>query len=345
VWPVTCLTHFVTSKAGRSSCFEYPDSPFVGRNESGLILLEDDTRKPKSALADLTVRCDIAAPVESVLAAHVKNWMKRFDLVVASALTLLGAFVTREALATRAQVTARRTASFGIARVDTGVMPSDPVSAAPIDSVIPVRRVAAPSPLPTNTADVRHRIELGSHDTYINDVITSHDSALARWPDRAGNPLRVWVQATSRHEGFNAAAVPVVRRAFSEWSEVGIPVPFTFVMDSSLADVRVTWVDKFNESISGKTLWAHDESWWIIDANIQLAVHHHSGEVLDTTSIRAIAMHEVGHLLGLDHTTDTTSIMAPKVRVRDLSAADRATAQLLYRLPAGRLSESTTARR
>jgi hypothetical protein len=264
--------------------------------------------------------------------------MKRFDLVVASALTLLGAFVTREALATRAQVTARRTASFGIARVDTA-------AAAPVDSVIPVRRPAAPSEPITTTADIRHRIELGSHDTYINDVISSHDSALARWPDREGNPLRVWVQPTSRHDGFNAAAVPVVRRAFSEWSEVGIPVPFTFVMDSSLADVRVTWVDKFNESISGKTLWAHDESWWIIDANIQLAVHHHSGEILDTTSIRAIAMHEVGHLLGLDHTTDTTSIMAPKVRVRDLSAADRATAQLLYRLPAGRLSDSQSPRR
>lgn len=268
--------------------------------------------------------------------------MKRFDLLAASALTLLGAFVTREALTTRAHVSAKRTASFGIARVtpvaDTSVAPSDSV-------VIPVRRPAAPTSSPTSTADVRHRIELGGQDTYINDVIASHDSALARWPDRAGNPLRVWVQPTARFDDFNAAAVPVVRRAFVEWAEVGIPVPFSFVMDSSMADVRVTWVDKFNESISGKTLWAHDEAWWIIDANIQLAVHHHSGEVLDTTSIRAIAMHEVGHLLGLDHTRDTTSIMAPKVRVRDLSAADRATAQLLYKLPAGRLSEAASPRR
>ena len=272
-----------------------------------------------------------------ILAALVKNWMKRFDLVVASALTLLGAFVTREALATRAQVTARRTASFGIARVDT--------AAAPVDSVAPIRRPVVITTIPTTTAEVRHRIEVESQDTYIQDVISSHDSALARWPDRAGNPLRVWVQPTSRHEGFNTAAVPVVRRAFAEWSEVGIPIPFTFVVDSAMADVRVTWVDRFTEPISGKTLWAHDEGWWIIDANIQLAVHHHSGEVLDTTSIRAIAMHEVGHLLGLDHTTDTTSIMAPKVRVRDLSAADRATAQLLYRLPPGRLTETTTARR
>ena len=267
----------------------------------------------------------------------MKYWMKRFDLVIACALTLLGAFVAREALAIRSLDGAERTASFGIARVDT--------ASAPSDSVVPPRRPAPPVSSPTSNADVRQRIELSAQDTYIRDVIVSHDSALARWPDRAGNPLRVWVQPTAKLDGFNESAVPVVRRAFVEWSEVGIPVPFTFVLDSSMADVRVTWVDKFSESISGKTLWAHDEDWWIIDANIQLAVHHHSGEVLDTTSIRAIAMHEVGHLLGLDHTTDTTSIMAPKVRVRDLSAADRATAQLLYRLPAGRLSEAPSPRR
>jgi hypothetical protein len=261
--------------------------------------------------------------------------MKRFDLVVASALTLLGAFVTREALAIRSDDGAERNASFGVARVDTAAAPTDSITS---------RRPAAPLPA-TTTADVRHRIELSSEDTYISEVIASHDSALARWPDRAGRPLRVWVQPTARHDGFNEALVPVVRRAFVEWSQVGIPVPFSFVLDSAVADVRVTWVDRFSESISGKTLWAHDDGWWIIDANIQLAVHHHSGELLDSTSIRAIAMHEVGHLLGLDHTTDTTSIMAPKVRVRDLSAADRATAQLLYRLPAGRLGEAQSARR
>jgi hypothetical protein len=255
--------------------------------------------------------------------------MKRFDLVAAFSLTLLGAFVTREALAIRARDGAQPNASFGIARVDTTATSSD--------SVPVIRRTMIPAPAPSGVAEVKHRIELAGQDTYINDVIVSHDSALARWRDRAGNPLRVWVQPTSRHPDFDPALVPVVRRAFVEWSGVGIPVPFTFIMDSALADVRVTWVDRFTESISGKTLWAHDDSWWIIDASIQLAVHHHSGETLDATSIRAIAMHEVGHLLGLDHTTDTTSIMAPKGRVRDLSAADRATAQLLYRLPAGRL--------
>ena len=139
--------------------------------------------------------------------------------------------------------------------------------------------------------------------------------------------------------------MPLVRRAFAEWSSIGIPVTFTFVVDSAAADIRVAWVDRFDEPISGKTLWAHDDARWIVDAQIQLALRHQSGEALDSSSVRAIAMHEVGHLLGLDHTGDTTSIMAAKVRVKELSAADRATAHLLYRLPAGSVSERAARKR
>jgi predicted Zn-dependent protease len=97
----------------------------------------------------------------------------------------------------------------------------------------------------------------------------------------------------------------------------------------------VNWIDHFSEPISGRTKWARDDEWLITDANIILAVHHHQGEVLDEEAMRAMALHEIGHLLGLDHTQDATSIMAPKVRVRDLSAADRATVRLLYSLPPG----------
>ena len=119
----------------------------------------------------------------------------------------------------------------------------------------------------------------------------------------------------------------------------------SFVADSSGADVHVTWIDRFNESISGKTLWTHDERWLILAANVVLAVHHRSGDPLDAAAMKAIALHEVGHLIGLDHTVDSTSIMAPRVRVKSLSAADRATAQLLYSLPPGRVGATKKARR
>jgi predicted Zn-dependent protease len=112
-------------------------------------------------------------------------------------------------------------------------------------------------------------------------------------------------------------------------------VRFVTTTDSADADVHVTFVDHFDEPISGRTRWGRDEDYWITDADIILAVNHRNGERLDDDSMHAMALHEIGHLIGLDHTADSTNIMAPKVRVRTLSRADRATARLLYTLPAG----------
>ena len=186
-------------------------------------------------------------------------------------------------------------------------------------------------------AALRAEISRRSDGTYISDVLTDRDSALIRWPDRREKPLRVWIQPTSDVADWNSDFVQQARVAFTEWSATGIPVYFTFVSDSAHADVHLTWVDHFDETVSGKTLWARDGRYWMVDADIILATHHSSGESLDASAIRALALHEVGHLLGLDHTADVTTIMTPRVRVRELTAADRATVRLLYSLPPGSL--------
>jgi predicted Zn-dependent protease len=184
-------------------------------------------------------------------------------------------------------------------------------------------------------AAVRRRLRRDEQGTYISEILEQRDSSLARWPDRGDRPLTVWIQPTTRVDDWMPGYVDRVREAFEEWQEVGIPLTFQFVDDSADAEVHVNWIDHFSEPISGRTKWARDDEWLITDANIILAVHHHQGEVLDEEAMRAMALHEIGHLLGLDHTQDPTSIMAPKVRVRDLSNADRATLRLLYSLPPG----------
>ena len=252
--------------------------------------------------------------------------MRRLELVFGAIVTALAVFVAVEARG---------------ARVYSEYLGG--VVSAPIAGSVeaPRRARAAITPVgddaPRDIEDVRRKLREGATGTYVNELLLQRDSALARWRDRRKNPLRVWIQPETPTSDFSVGFPDIVRDAFEEWTATGIPLVFTFVGDSSKADIHVTWIDRFDEQISGKTLWAHDEDWWIVEANIVLAIHHRGGEPLDSSAVRAIALHEVGHLIGLDHTSDTANIMTPKVRVKELSEADGATARLLYTLPPGKV--------
>ncbi|MGH7711687.1 MAG: matrixin family metalloprotease [Gemmatimonadaceae bacterium] len=269
--------------------------------------------------------------------------MKRLDLALVSVLSTFAVFVGMEARETRAISHERE--GHGEA---AGLTEGEELVGKRDSARRPLRIVAARPANPARSTlgpdEILRRVRERAGGTFIDDVIAAHDSALARWPDRLVNPLRVWVQNAARLADWSEERNMIVRQAFSDWSETGLPLSFTFVVDSAMADVHVTWTDRFTESISGKTLWAHNDGWWIVDASIQLAVHHRDGAALDLDATRAIALHEVGHLIGLDHTRDTTSIMTPRVRVKDLSTADRSTAYLLYSLPPGPLGASSRLR-
>jgi hypothetical protein len=213
-----------------------------------------------------------------------------------------------------------------------------PTTSSPAGSTTASGAIAAPTRDGDATHDagwVREAVRARVNTTYIADVLRARGSALIRWPAHRDRPLTVWIQPSAAIADWRPESIARVRTAFTEWTAAGIPVAFTFVADSASADVHVVWVNHFPEHVSGKTLWARDAHWWMVDATIVLAVHHAGGIALDGAAMHAIALHEVGHLLGLDHTGDTTAIMTARVRARSLSDADRATVRLLYALPPG----------
>src|SRR6476646_6106422 len=44
---------------------------------------------------------------------------------------------------------------------------------------------------------VRRMLAQHGSDTYIGEMLAERDSSLARWHDRAGSPLKVWIQPAS----------------------------------------------------------------------------------------------------------------------------------------------------
>lgn len=183
---------------------------------------------------------------------------------------------------------------------------------------------------------IRLALEAYGPGTYFDEILAARDSVNYRWPERTRTPLRVWIQRTNAKAATRGFA-RAVRDAFEPWTETGIPIAFDFTEDSARAEIRVTWVDRYESRTTGRTRWVHDQHGWIIEASIELALAQPDGTTLDDESVHAIALHEVGHLLGVDHTADGANVMAPEVRVSQLSEADRGTVRLVYKLPPGSL--------
>ena len=183
--------------------------------------------------------------------------------------------------------------------------------------------------------EMRRRLAPHIGGTYLRALLRSRDSVLTRWPDRTTRPLRVFIRDGDELADWNPDYLTVVRDAFDTWVQANIPVRFIFVIDSASADVRVHFTNAFANGISGKTVWSRDAAHWLVSSNIELAVSHPGGGGVTPPQMRAIALHEVGHALGLDHAESTDDIMSAHVRVRELSEADRSTVRLLYTVPAG----------
>lgn len=187
-----------------------------------------------------------------------------------------------------------------------------------------------------DSARIRFTLDARGNTTYLPELLVLRDGWNYRWPDRRADPMRIWVQTPS-DTAFDPDWIELVQESFNAWDGLGLPLLFTFVPDSARAEIVVTWVQRFEERMTGRTLWRNDQHGWITGGTIVLARELPDGRAVNREGIRAVARHEVGHLLGLDHTSDSTSIMSAQVFVTGLAEVDRRTARLVYDLPPGRI--------
>jgi len=220
---------------------------------------------------------------------------------------------------------------------DTARAAAQPAPAPP-PMVVPPMGAGGPSYIVLLArSEIRRRIRSSAGSTYLNEIVSaSTDSILHRWDGRVSSPVRVFFPPTTV-ANFQPAFLDAVRSAFQRWQEAGVPVRFNLDADSSSAEVRVQWRIQFEGERSGQTDVQWDEDGRLTSGVITLATFDAKGQPFGADDVRVLALHEIGHLIGLDHSPDQGDIMYTQPKVRDLSPRDIRTAALLYDLAPGPL--------
>ncbi|GFF61957.1 matrix metalloproteinase-19 [Aspergillus udagawae] len=175
--------------------------------------------------------------------------------------------------------------------------------------------------------------ESGTVDKETRNAMAQTRCAL---PDFNGQSLDANVSGPWQHRdlryamgNLSSAVLPsvcqgAIRRALNTWVDTGVGVTFTEVPSTESYDIFIEWrpADDPDHSMVGPIL-AHADfppGFSIIVREPPLPLHfddqeHHwvDGALQDAFDIETTCLHEMGHCLGLYHSSDPNSIMFPTV--------------------------------
>lgn len=233
-------------------------------------------------------------------------------------------------------------------------VPAGGEDAVPLDTAPPITVVRPTVPVPVSQggtadappprsnyieqlarAEMRRRIRASAGIAYLHAIQSAGgDSMLHRWDGRSVIPVRVHL-APDTVTNFQPAFLESVRQAFLRWQTAGVPVRFDLGSDSARAEVHVRWLARFDIERSGQTDLTWNQDGQVLSGVMTIATHDPTGRAMGPEDVRIVTLHEIGHLIGLEHSPDSTDLMFPVAKVLDLSGRDVQTARLLYDLPPG----------
>lgn len=167
-------------------------------------------------------------------------------------------------------------------------------------------------------------------EVYIGSLDGKHESPIPRWRTTSDARRTLWVhfaEAPPERPGFWDETI----RAMEAWNDVGgVPLAFRSTRYTQAADVEFRWIRRFEAHQAGTTDWETDGEGWLSSAVVTLATQHEGGTPMSDEFLLLVALHELGHVIGLPHSDDPSDVMHPGNRNMALSDRDIRSARQLY---------------